>query len=225
MRMENQSTFKTLKVEDLGLIDYQKAWDLQKAYFTELTQGGGAERLLLLEHPHTYTFGKGSDKSNLLLTEEELKNKGIEVYEIDRGGDVTYHGPGQLVAYSIINLQNWKTDVPEYLRALEEVVIRTCSEFELNAGRLKGYTGVWIENRKICAIGAKVTNWITMHGFALNVNTDLSFFDGIIPCGIKDKEVTSMEKESGFAFDMEQVKKTVAKNFASVFEFKKTVIN
>ncbi len=223
--MANQYTSKILEVENLGVIDYLTAWGLQKDYFKGLYNGESREKLLLLEHPHTYTFGKSGDKNNLLLSEKELNEKGIKVYDVDRGGDVTYHGPGQLVAYSIINLRKWKTDVNEYLRALEEVVIGTCSEFGLNAERLRGYTGVWIENRKICAIGAKVTNWITMHGFALNVNTDLSFFKGIIPCGIKSKEVTSMKKELGFALDMEQVKKKVAKNFASIFEFKETVIN
>ena len=204
---------------NLGSIDYKIAWDLQKNVFDAVLKGELDDTFFLLEHPHTYTLGKVADKENLVASSEYLKANDISVYEIDRGGDITYHGPGQIVGYAIINLNNWKRDTHAYLRNLEETVIRTCSDYGLDTGRIDGLTGVWIENRKICAIGIKVSRWITMHGFAFNVNTDLSLFGGIIPCGITDKEVTSLEKELKRRVDIEEAKEKILSNFTSLFEY------
>jgi lipoyl(octanoyl) transferase len=179
--MENQFTYKILDYRDIGFIDYREAWDLQKKIFNERLSGDVNDVLLLLEHPHTYTLGKVADKKNLIGSQEYLVKNKISVYDIDRGGDITYHGPGQVVGYPIIDLKNWKQDTHLYLRSLEEVIIRTCSDYGIETGRNEKHTGVWIEDRKIAAIGIKVSRWITMHGFAFNVNTDLSFFNGIIP--------------------------------------------
>jgi len=175
--------------------------------------------LILLQHPHTYTLGKTAHKENLIGNEEYLEKNKISVYDIDRGGDITYHGPGQIVGYPIINLNNWKPDTHKYLRGLEEVMIRTCSGYGLNAKRVDGFTGVWIKNRKIAAIGIKVSRWITMHGFAFNVNTDLSMFNGIIPCGIKDKDVTSLQRELGKEVDIIEVKEKLLNHFKEYFEY------
>ncbi len=210
---------RTLTYCDLGLIDYKEAWDLQKEIFNRRYENEISDVLFLLEHPHTYTLGKIADKNNLIGSKQFLEDNKISVYDIDRGGDITYHGPGQIVGYPIINLENWAKDTHKYLRALEEVIIRVCKHFDLDTNRNTKYTGVWIGSRKIAAIGIKVSRWITMHGFAFNVNTDLSFFQGIIPCGISDKEVTSLKKELGYQLDMNFVKELLLKDFGEVFDY------
>jgi lipoyl(octanoyl) transferase len=172
-----------------------------------------------LEHPHTYTLGKVAHKNNLIGSDQYIEENKISVYDIDRGGDITYHGPGQIVGYPIINLNDWERDTHKYLRALEEVIIRVCNEYGLNAERNSNHTGVWLENKKIAAIGIKVSRWITMHGFAFNVNTDLSLFQGIIPCGIADKEVTSLQKEIGSIVDLDRTKELIVKYFLEVFGY------
>ncbi len=206
---------------DLGLIDYKEAWDLQKQIFELRHIKKITDVLFLLEHPHTYTLGKVADKNNLIGSAEYLKENKISVYDIDRGGDITYHGPGQIVGYPIIDLNEWQNDTHKYLRALEEVITRTCSFYGITGIRDPKYTGVWVENRKIAAIGIKVSRWITMHGFAFNINTNLALFSGIIPCGISDKEVTSLEKETGRKITIEEVKSLLVKNFQEVFSYKK----
>ena len=167
------------------MISYNDAWDLQKSMFELRTKNQIEDILFLLEHPHTYTLGKTADRNNLIYNDKQLLEKNISVFDIDRGGDITYHGPGQIVGYPIIDLKNWKQGDHLYLRNLEEVIIRTCAEYGLQTERKEKYTGVWLGERKICAIGIKVSRWITMHGFAFNVNTDLNLFNGIVPCGIK----------------------------------------
>ena len=220
MNIVNQSANRFFDYCDLGMIDYQLAWNLQKEVFDLRYRNEINDTLFLLEHTHTYTLGKIAEKENLVSTQEQLIDLGIKVYEIDRGGDITYHGPGQIVGYPIINLSEWKEDTHQYLRGLEEVIIRTCSDYNLEAGRNPKYTGVWIGDKKIAAIGIKVSRWITMHGFAFNVNTDLSYFSGIIPCGIKDKDVTSLKRELGNDVDLTEVKSKLANNFKIVFEYK-----
>jgi len=210
------------------MIDYQEAWNLQKEIFDLRYKNEVSDVLFLLEHPHTYTLGKVADKNNLISSSKYLEENKILVYDIDRGGDITYHGPGQIVGYPIISLDEWERDTHKYLRALEEVLIRVCTQFGLSADRNKKHTGVWIENKKIAAIGIKVSRWITMHGFAFNVNTDLSLFQGIIPCGINDKEVTSLQKELGKKLDLTQIKEMIIKNFIEVFSYesaKKSYLN
>lgn len=204
---------------DLGKIDYQAAWELQRELFDKRYKNVLPDILLLLEHNHTYTLGKTADKNNLIGSKNYLEENKISVYDIDRGGDITYHGPGQIVGYPIISLENWKKDTHKYLRAIEEVIIRTCSEFGINSSRNEKYTGVWVGDKKITAIGIKVSRWITMHGFAFNVNTDLKYFGGIIPCGIKDKAVTSIENELKQKVNIESVKKLILKHFKDVFEY------
>lgn len=210
---------RTLTYCNLGLIDYQECWNLQKEIFNRRYNNEISDVLFLLEHPHTYTLGKIADKNNLISSKKYLDDNKISVYDIDRGGDITYHGPGQIVGYPIINLNEWEKDAHKYLRALEEVLIEVCNEFGLNAERNSSYTGVWIENKKIAAIGIKISRWITMHGFAFNVNTDLSLFQGIIPCGITGKEVTSLQKELGRKLDLNQVKEMIVKKFMKVFNY------
>lgn len=206
------------------MIDYKYAWDLQKEIF-ELRLGNKInDTLFLLEHPHTYTLGKVAEKENLISSEEQLGRLGVAVYEIDRGGDITYHGPGQIVGYPIIKLSEWKEDTHQYLRGLEEVIIKTCEEYGLKSGRNNKYTGVWINDRKIAAIGIKVSRWITMHGFAFNIKTDLSYFGGIIPCGIKDKDVTSLQRELGREIEIDEVKKKIIENFQKVFDYSEFVV-
>ena len=217
--MENRSISRIFEYCDLGKIDYQEAWDLQKSIFDLRTKNEIEDILFLLEHPHTYTLGKVADKNNLVYNKQELEEKEITVFDIDRGGDITYHGPGQIVGYPIIDLKNWKQDTHLYLRNLEEVLVRTCADYGLSTGRKEKYTGVWVEERKICAIGIKVSRWITMHGFAFNVNTDLNLFNGIIPCGINDKEVTSLKKELKREFDLEEVKDNIIKHFKDIFGY------
>lgn len=205
------------------MIDYQEAWNLQKEVFELRYKNGISDVLFLLEHPHTYTLGKVADKNNLIGSDKYLKENKISVYDIDRGGDITYHGPGQIVGYPIINLNDWERDTHKYLRALEEIIIRVCKEYGLNAKRNSKHTGVWIENGKIAAIGIKVSRWITMHGFAFNVNTDLSLYQGIVPCGISDKEVTSLQKELGQKVNLNQTKELIVKNFLEVLGYNTNV--
>ncbi len=214
---------RVLFYNDLGFIDYKKAWELQYKIHAERVDNKTEDHLLLLEHPNTYTMGKTADPSNLIGSKKFLQEKKISVYEIDRGGDITYHGPGQLVGYPIINLNEWIPDTHKYLRALEEVIIRVCFEFGLIGKRESDFTGVWIDDRKIAAIGIKVSRWVTMHGFAFNINTDLNLFTGIIPCGIKDKEVTSLEKELNKTIKMDYVKLLIIKHFQEVFGYNSVI--
>lgn len=210
---------RTITYSDLGLIDYKEAWDLQYNLHQLRVENQISDLLLLLEHPHTYTLGKTAHIENLISSEEFLNKNKISVYNIDRGGDITYHGPGQLVGYPIINLSEWYQDSHKYLRTLEQVLIKVCSDYGLKAERNEKYTGVWIEDRKIAAIGIKISRWVTMHGFAFNVNTDLSLFNGIIPCGISDKSVTSLEKELKITLPINDVKEKVLKYFADEFNY------
>jgi lipoyl(octanoyl) transferase len=220
---------------DLGLVDYKKAWDFQEDVFKKaidlkikhrdgLTEELPEHKLLFCEHPHVYTLGKSGSEQNLLIGEAMLKQKGATYYKINRGGDITYHGPGQLVAYPILDLDQFFTDIHKYMRFLEESVILTLAEFGIKAGRVDGLTGVWIDGgqpneRKICAMGVKSSRWVTMHGLALNVNPDLSYFNNIIPCGITDKAVTSMEKELGKKVDFSKVSNLLKEKMALVFDF------
>lgn len=210
---------RKLNYTDLGLIDYKEAWDLQKETFELRKENKIPDTFFMLEHPHTYTLGRVADKSNLVGSDEFLKENNISVYEIDRGGDITYHGPGQIVGYPIISLTDWVNDTHKYLRALEEVIILTCAEYGIVCGRNPKYTGVWIDDRKIAAIGIKVSRWITMHGFAFNIGTDLSLFNGIIPCGITDKAVTSLEKETNSKMELFDVKEKLLANFCKIFDY------
>lgn len=210
---------KILTYCDLGFISYKEAWDLQKEIFSKRVSGEVEDYLLLLEHPNTYTLGKTAHRENLKGSEEYLKVNNISVYDIDRGGDITYHGPGQIVGYPIINLNNWFKDTHKYLRALEEVIIKTCIDYGLNSERNTKHTGVWIGEKKIAAIGIKVSRWITMHGFAFNVNTDLNLFNGIIPCGIQDKSVTSLKQELKKEISIQEVKEKLLKIFTELFEY------
>jgi len=210
---------KKLVYCDLGLIDYKDAWDIQKSVHQLRAENKIDDVLFLLEHPHTYTLGKTADKENLVGDKKYLDENNISVYDIDRGGDITYHGPGQIVGYPIISLTNWKQDTHKYLRAIEEVILRVCTEYGLEGSRVDKYTGVWIEDRKICAIGIKVSRWITMHGFAFNVNTDLKLFDGIIPCGISDKEVTSLNRELKKEIRLNDIKEKIIHHFDDIFEY------
>ena len=222
---------------DIGLKDYKETWDYQVDIFTELvvnkkngTRAKGSKRkilpgtLIFVEHPHVYTLGKSGSESNLLLDFIQLQAKGASFYRIDRGGDITYHGPGQIVGYPIFDLDILKTGLKDYIFKLEESIIRTIGEFSISASRLEGGTGVWIEPeikgraRKICAIGVKVSRYITMHGFAFNVNTDLNYFNSINPCGFIDKGVTSLKQELGSLQDIDQVKGLVKKNLQEVFD-------
>jgi lipoyl(octanoyl) transferase len=211
--------YKKLTYCNLDKVDYKEAWDLQKTIFELRHQEKIDDVFLLLEHPHTYTLGKSADEKNLVGSEEYLNKNEISVYDIDRGGDITYHGPGQIVGYPIIDLNNWGKDTHKYLRALEEIIIRTCSDYGIAATRVPKYTGVWIEDRKIAAIGIKVTRWITMHGFALNVNTDLSLYNGIIPCGITNKEVTSLKKELNVEIEIQEVKLKILNHAVEIFDY------
>ncbi len=222
---------------DLGTMDYKECWDLQEKLFAENGDlklrrrkypeeeiADTTDYLFFVEHPHVYTLGKSGDISNLLLSEEELKKVGASFYPINRGGDITYHGPGQIVGYPIFDLEHYFTDIHKFLRYLEEAIIRTLAHYSITAGRIDGLTGVWIDEsdpakaRKIAALGVKCSRWITMHGFAFNVNTDLSYFKNIIPCGIDDKDVTSMERELGRRFDMEEVKSRLLLEIRQLFE-------
>lgn len=226
---------KAIKISDLGIKDYKETWNFQEQLFDEILQLKIKNRreninlstpnhFLFVEHPHVYTLGKSGDFSNLLLNEEQLKEKKAVFYKINRGGDITYHGPGQIVGYPILDLENFFTDIHKYLRLLEEMVILTLKEYGLDATRSKGETGVWLDvgtpfARKICAMGVRASRWVTMHGFALNVNADLGYFDHIIPCGIKDKAVTSLNVELGQKeVDQKEVKEKLKKHFTQLFE-------
>jgi len=221
----NYNLNKKAKFTDLGLVDYQKGWDYQLELFNKTVELKIQNRntpeaeqkltdnyVIFCEHPHVFTLGKSGDEKNLLLKKEELSKISASYYPINRGGDITYHGPGQIVGYPVIDLENFFTDIHLYMRKLEEAVIKTLKEFNIIAGRIAGLTGVWLDfdnetlARKICALGVKTSRWVTMHGFAFNVNTDLNYFDYIVPCGIQDKAVTSLEKELGSKQDMEKVK-------------------
>ncbi len=225
---------KELFFEDWGLIDYKQAWDKQEAYFAETVQIKMTNRnngtqlptpnyLILVEHPHVYTLGKSGKQANLLLNDKQLLEKKASYYKINRGGDITYHGPGQIAGYPILDLDNFFTDIHLYLRTLEEAVIQTLAEFGIKGERYEGYTGVWLdpnkpEARKICALGVRCSRWVTMHGFAFNVNTDLDYFKNIVPCGIDDKDVTSMQRELGRLVDQAEVKKILKEKIAGLFE-------
>jgi len=204
---------------DLGLIDYKDAWDIQKSIHQLRVENKIDDVLFLLEHPHTYTLGKTANKENLVSDSKYLTENNISVYDIDRGGDITYHGPGQIVGYPIISLTDWLQDTHKYLRAIEEVILKVCEEYGLKGSRVDKYTGVWIDDRKICAIGIKVSRWITMHGFAFNVNTDLKLFNGIIPCGITDKDVTSLNRELKTEIHINEVKEKIIHHFNDFFRF------
>jgi len=228
---------KHVIVKDLGLMDYKACWDYQETLFNSIVEQKTKNRslseadqittknyLLLVEHPHVYTLGKSGDEKHLLVNETQLKEKNAEYYKINRGGDITYHGPGQLVMYPILDLDHFFTDIHKYLRLLEEAVILTLSELGIRGDRSKGETGVWLDPdeinkaRKICAMGVKCSRWVTMHGLALNVNSDLNYFNNIVPCGISDKSVTSIQKELNRSVDMMEVKKLLLKHFESLFE-------
>lgn len=208
---------------NLDIVDYKEAWNLQKELVELRYRKKINDTLLLLEHPNTYTLGKVAERKNLIGSEEFLKEKNISVFDIDRGGDITYHGPGQVVGYPIIDLGEWQQDTHKYLRALEEVIIRVCNEYDLAAKRIPDYTGVWIDEKKVAAIGIKISRWITMHGFAFNVNTDLSLFTGIIPCGISTKEVTSLQKELHHLVDIKEVKANILKYFMDIFNYSSSI--
>lgn len=225
------------KVEfrDLGLIDYKEAWDYQEKLFKQtvnqkiaIRKGETKEEtknyLLFCQHPHVYTLGKSGKKEHLLLNNQQLENKEAKYYEINRGGDITYHGPGQLVGYPIFDLDHFFSDIHKYLRYLEEAVILTLKEYGINASRVDGLTGVWIDGgtpkeRKICAMGVKSSRWVTMHGIGFNINSDLSYFSNIIPCGIQDKAVTSMQQELGEKVDFQEVSSILKQKIAQQFGF------
>ncbi|WP_318345230.1 lipoyl(octanoyl) transferase LipB [Flagellimonas baculiformis] len=226
---------KKVALQDLGHKEYKETWDYQEALFKAIVdtkirnrrEAAGLEtpnHFLFVEHPHVYTLGKSGDMSNLLVDEKALEAKGATFYKINRGGDITYHGPGQIVGYPILDLDNFFTDIHKYLRFLEEMVILTLAEYGLKAERSEGETGVWLDvgtpfARKICAMGVRASRWVTMHGFALNVNADLGYFDLMIPCGIRDKAVTSLNVELGQKeVDVEEVKAKLLKHFATLFE-------
>jgi lipoyl(octanoyl) transferase len=201
----------------LSRTEYQAAWDLQRILFDLRVADKIPDVLLLTEHEHVYTLGKSSDDNHLLADEELLKTKGAKVFKIDRGGDITYHGPGQLVGYPIINLGNFYHDVHRYLRDLEELIIRVLAEYGVTGHREPDFTGVWVGDSKIAAIGVKVSHWVTMHGFALNVNTDLSYFDSIIPCGIFHKGVTSLQQVLEKEISLAELSQVVSRKFGEVF--------
>ena len=203
-----------------GRLDYQKAWDLQRMLHRERVAGVIPDTLILTEHPHTYTLGKSGDDAHLLAEETHLQRDGIQVFHIDRGGDITYHGPGQIVGYPILDLHDHYLDVHRFLRDLEEVLIRTLARYGLPGERIPGLTGVWVDGAKVAAIGVKVSRWVTMHGFAFNVNTDLSYFGNIVPCGIVDKPVTSLQKLLGKKVDYAEVQDRVVQAFGEVFGLK-----
>lgn len=230
------SSQQIVRWKDLGLQRYKPVWDYQEQLMQQATdikraefERPAAERstqhyLLLVEHPPVYTLGKSGHLENILITEDEMTARGIDYFKINRGGDITFHGPQQLVGYPILDLEKFYTDIGKYLRNLEEVIIKTIAFYGLKGERSSGETGVWIDpdkkgsERKICAMGVRCSRWITMHGWALNVNTDLDYFNHIIPCGIKDKQVTSIEKELGRSVDFNEVKQVLLQKFAEVFD-------
>lgn len=226
---------KQLVVKDLGTKDYKECWDYQEQLFQEIVAQKANNKtlatplptnnyFLFVEHPHVYTLGKSGHIENLLINEQALQDKGATFYKINRGGDITYHGPGQIVGYPILDLDNFFTDIHKYLRSLEEVIILTLADYGLKGERSEGETGVWIDvgtpfARKICAMGVRASRWVTMHGFALNVNTDLGYFDNIIPCGIRGKAVTSLNVELAKAtIPLAEVKERLLLHFAEIFQ-------
>jgi lipoyl(octanoyl) transferase len=225
---------KKVFLRDLGSLAYKDAWDYQDQLFQGIIDIKIANRknniknktpnyLLFVSHPHVYTLGKSGDLSNLLLNEKQLNEKGASFYKSNRGGDITYHGPGQIVGYPIFDLENFFTDIHKYLRFLEEAIILTLREYNLNGVRSDGETGVWFDvgtpfARKICALGVRSSRWVSMHGFALNVNTNLGYFDNIVPCGIKGKAVTSMQAELGKKIDEQEVKAKITQHLSHLFE-------
>lgn len=228
---------KRVEFRDLGRMDYKECWDLQEVLFNETVQAKLSNRsksieeqvitrdhLFFVEHPHVYTLGKSGDMANLLLDDEALAKVDARFYAINRGGDITYHGPGQIVGYPIFDLDHHFTDIHKYLRYLEEAIILTLGDYGISAGRIEGLTGVWLDTenpskaRKIAALGVKCSRWVTMHGFAFNVNADLSYFNNIIPCGISDKAVTSMHLELGHSLNMQEVKEKLKEKLATVFD-------
>ena len=227
---------KNVKYKSLGLINYEESWKKQESIFNKIIDTKIKNRnlqkeiktdnyLLSCSHPHVYTLGKSGNEKNLLIDKNIIEKENLEFFKINRGGDITYHGPGQIVIYPILDLENFFTDIHKYLRSLEEAVILTLKEYNIESGRIKNYTGVWIDiesdtPRKICALGVKTSRWVTMHGLALNVNTNLNFFKNIIPCGINDKEVTSISKEVGQVIKIKDVEKKLLNNLSKVFEFK-----
>jgi len=233
-------TNRNILLKDLSVKDYKEAWDYQTYLLQGIVDVKIANRkkeekiptknyFLFVEHPHVYTLGKSGHMSNLLLNEKQLAEKGATFYKINRGGDITYHGPGQIVGYPILDLENFFTDIHKYLRFLEEAIILTISEYGINAERSAGETGVWLDvgtpfARKICAMGIRSSRWVTMHGFALNANVNLGYFDNIIPCGIKGKAVTSMEAELNRKVDVEEVKAKILKHFKALFEVEQFII-
>ncbi len=236
---EQMNNIINKKVEfiDLGMVDYQEGWDYQENLFAKTIaqkvqnrnldisqQQATTNYLLFCQHPHVFTLGKSGKEEHLLLDENQLKSKSAKFYKINRGGDITYHGPGQLVVYPILDLENFFTDIHRYMRLLEESVILTLADFGIQAGRIDGLTGVWLDfmkqtnPRKICAMGVKSSRWVTMHGLALNVNTDLGYFSNIVPCGIDDKAVTSMAQELGEMIDIQTVSERLLKHIQELFE-------
>ena len=228
---------KFIRIEEIGTKDYKDTWEYQEQLFKEIIDIKIKNRkekksietpnyFLFVEHPHVYTLGKSGDINNLLISEQKLTEIGATFYKNNRGGDITYHGPGQIVGYPILDLENYFTDIHKYLRLLEETIIKTLAEYGLKGQRSKGETGVWFDvgtpfARKICAFGVRASRWVTMHGFALNVNTDLGYFDHMIPCGIKGKSVTSLNVELGKKnISIEQVKEKLTHHFLNLFEAK-----
>jgi len=221
--------------QSLGTIDYQQAWDYQEKLLKatveqkiRIKKGESTEKtrnyLLFCEHPHVFTLGKSGNEANLLLNDTELLAKEARFYKTNRGGDITYHGPGQLVAYPIFDLDHFFTDIHKYMRLLEESVILTLAEYQITAGRIPNLTGVWIDEntpnaRKICAMGVKSSRWVTMHGIGFNINSDLTYFNHIVPCGIQEKGVTSMKAELGYPIDMEEVGEVLKEKMAYLFDF------
>lgn len=233
---------KKIIFQHLNTISYKEAWDYQEQLHKKIVDVKLENRklpselckptpnyLLFCQHPHVYTLGKNGKESHLLLNNQQLEKEGIEFYKINRGGDITYHGFGQIVGYPIIDLANFKTDLGKYLRTLEEVIIKTIAEYGLDGYRIDGATGVWVGEketpRKICAMGIRASRWVTMHGWALNINTDLSYFNKIIPCGIKDKGVTSLAEEFGYKLNVIEVEEHLKKHFSELFDFQIEEIN
>ncbi|MEQ9307940.1 MAG: lipoyl(octanoyl) transferase LipB [Balneolaceae bacterium] len=221
---------KTIELYDLGRASYQPTWDLQHKVQQKIIEEKRAEQkgefegrrkndaLLFVEHPHVYTLGKSGEEEHMLRSMLELQKLDAEFVKIDRGGDITYHGPGQIVGYPILDLDRHFTDIHKYLRFLEEVIIRVCGDYGFEAGRIDGLTGVWIDEEKIAAMGIRCSRWVTMHGFAFNINTDLSYFNHIVPCGINDKKVISLQKLTGNKMDVQEVKKRIVVHFMDVFD-------
>jgi len=206
-------------VEQLGTVDYASGLALQHERVAARKAGAIPDTLLLLEHPHVYTLGRNAHRENVLVSPEFLRSRGAEVFETDRGGDVTYHGPGQLVGYPILDMTQHRRDIAWFMRSLEEVFIRAAADYGFEAGRVAGATGVWVGNEKLVAMGVHISRWVTSHGFAFNVNTDLRYFDWIVPCGLRDKGVTSIERLSGRPGDMNVARERVVEHFGSVFDF------